>query len=203
MVPQPPNAKMMSLEQIVARLKSGVPVLEGAMVGDRWEAHSDNQLRVDVFRKSGFPGISVTWEYFDSMSHKHQHGKNSVLTSQINSLVAQIHAASMEAVPGRFIQSIEEDRAQAQAQDPALLEASRIQQEPEPLDPVITDWQREQMARDEEEQFLDEQQAALDAEMERATDPLLATVPEVPNALQEIPDDEYSDVDEETDPSDE
>lgn len=147
---------LMTYEDIVTRIKISVPGLVGTRIGDRWEGHTDNQLRVDVCRRKGRQGYSVLWEYHDGV-HKHQFGKNSVTRAVLDEIIEQIVGATTVSIPSRFVESIEDETAAAR--DPALMEAAKIQE---------GTFQQEQQTLADDARYLQEQQKQLDQEMREA-----------------------------------
>lgn len=129
---QKAKARTLSFDEVVRAVKAALPKVGGSRIGDdRWEAHTDSQVRIDIFSKRGLPGVSLLWEYHDG-KHKHQCGKHSIASDQLAVAVQRIVLADREAVPARFVQEVEE--AKAAARDPALLIAA-LMKPPESEEP--------------------------------------------------------------------
>lgn len=143
MVPQKKSMNpLMDLDQIVVKVKAGVLGLEGAKVGDGWEGYTDEQLKVEIYRKTGVPGYTVAWSYCDIVGHEHQFAKYGVTHEQIDGIVAQISEAAARAVSDRFVEGGEGRR------DPAIAAMAQIRSESEELGAAtqteVDDWSQEE-----------------------------------------------------------
>lgn len=143
MVPQKKDmTRLMGLDQIVVKVKAGVLGLEGAKIGDGWEGYTDEQLKVEVYRKTGVPGYTVAWSYCDVVGHDHQFAKYGVTYEQIDDIVAQIAEAAVQAVSDRFVEGGEGRR------DPAIAAMAQIRSESEEMSAVaqaeVDGWSQEE-----------------------------------------------------------
>lgn len=127
-----PKGKVITatLAEVAAALKAGVPGLDGAKAGDRWEGMTGRQLRVDVYARPLEPGVTLAWEFHDGVA-RHQHARHSVLKVRLPQLAAEIAAADRRAVPSRFVDEVEAD---VPAADPVLaLAATPVVPPPPPV----------------------------------------------------------------------
>ncbi len=122
MVPQGKETKdLMTLADFVRDVLPRVPTLDGVGVGaEKWEGHTDDQMKVEVFRRQGEPGFAVYWAYHDALGELHQCGERSVRRKHVPAIAERLAAAAGSAAPGRFVEAVEYAKAQGAAGDPTL-----------------------------------------------------------------------------------